>query len=87
MDGLIAAALVVGGALTGLWFGYAPGLYSERGAWKLRAERGSSAHYCDGRFYVVMFESDFLRRYRRVPGVHFREIPDTDREGPDDAPV
>jgi hypothetical protein len=42
------------------------GIRGERNAWKLRAN-GTTAHCCDGEFFAVFTEHEFLTRYVRRP--------------------
>jgi hypothetical protein len=42
------------------------GIRSERNAWKSRAN-GTTSYYCDGEFFAVLTEHQFVTEYARRP--------------------
>lgn len=53
-------------ALFGVFVGVLIGVRSERSAWLIRANSWCrTAHHCNGKFYYIIPESEFVRDYVR----------------------
>lgn len=54
-------------AMTCLLIGFLWGVYVEQKSWKATGDQdpkwGRTAHHCDGKFYLVIPESDFNREF------------------------
>jgi hypothetical protein len=66
MDALAVVFVLAFGALVIFCLGILYGTYSERLAWKTRADT-SCAHHCDGQFYYVYSEPHFNENYALKP--------------------